>query len=198
MTAQQDFWNWFTKHEPDLFDFEKDREKIFDQIASELAKVDPDLTFEIGPKEPTRDFVISAAGIRRAFPAVVALSTTAPRLARWKIIAFRPRRPPMTIELGDHCIDPDAVFFSLTDDGKLVGVSLFIPGLISSEIVFKQIGYLLLDEALGEYDVETKIGLIEMLAPESRQRGDRYPFRELAKHFDQAITRLEGSPTRPS
>jgi hypothetical protein len=116
----------------------------------ELAKIDPDLTFEIGPKEPTRDFVISAAGIRRAFPAVVALSTTAPRLARWKIIAFRPRRPPMTIELGDHCIDPDVVFFSLMDNGKHVGISVFVPGFKSSEIAFKQIGYLLLDEALGE------------------------------------------------
>jgi hypothetical protein len=66
----------------DLFDFAKDRERVFDQIAAELAKVDPDLTFEIRPKEPARDFVISAAGMKRAFPAVVGLSTAAPRSPR--------------------------------------------------------------------------------------------------------------------
>ena len=50
MTAHEEFWNWFIHHEVDLFDFEADREKIFDQLAAELQKVDPDLAFELGPK----------------------------------------------------------------------------------------------------------------------------------------------------
>lgn len=153
MTAHQNFREWFTQHELDLFDFEKDRERVFDQLATELAKVDPDLTFEIKPKEPARDFVISAAGMKPAFPAVVARSAAATRLARWRVIAFRPRRPPVTIELGNRRLDPEDIFFSLMDNGKLVGISRFMPDLQSSEIVFKQIGYLLLDGASGEYDV---------------------------------------------
>jgi hypothetical protein len=75
MTAQEEFWNWFIRNEPDLFDLDPsqvaEQERIFDELATELQKVDPDLTFEFGPNEPTREFVISA-GIKRVFPAVVA------------------------------------------------------------------------------------------------------------------------------
>ena len=38
MTAQEQFWNWFIHHEPELLnldpDREAERERIFDEIAS--------------------------------------------------------------------------------------------------------------------------------------------------------------------
>src|ERR1700730_13494318 len=76
MTPHAYFWKWFVKHEPELFEFdatrEAEREAIFSEIAIELHKVDPDLTFEIGPNgTPKREFIISAGGIKRGFPAVV-------------------------------------------------------------------------------------------------------------------------------
>jgi len=74
MTSQQRFWDWFIQHEIELFDFESNREEIFDQLAAELQKVDPDLAFEFGPKKPRREFVVSAGGIKRAFAAVKSLS----------------------------------------------------------------------------------------------------------------------------
>jgi 1,4-alpha-glucan branching enzyme len=61
--AQQEFWDWFTQHEPELLDFEADRETVFDRLATELHKVHPDLTFEFGPPEEKREFVVSADGI---------------------------------------------------------------------------------------------------------------------------------------
>ena len=67
MTVQQEFWDWFVQHQLELFDFEVDRERIFDQLASQLQKVDPNLTFEFGPKEVQREFVVSAGGIKSAF-----------------------------------------------------------------------------------------------------------------------------------
>ena len=70
-TPQDEFWKWFAKHEAELYDFEVDRKKVFDQLAVELSKINSDLTFEFGPKNPKRDFVISAGGIKSAFPAVV-------------------------------------------------------------------------------------------------------------------------------
>ena len=80
MTSQQEFWNWFSQHEGELFNFEADRERIFDQLAAELQKVDPNLTFEFGPSQPRREFVISAGGVRLAFQAVSALVSAAPPL----------------------------------------------------------------------------------------------------------------------
>jgi hypothetical protein len=94
MTVREKFWNWFVKHEPELFNFdpvrEAERERLFDELACELRKVDPDLAFEFGPQHTRREFVVSAAGIKRAFPAVVSLVAAAPTLERWWLIAFRP------------------------------------------------------------------------------------------------------------
>ena len=166
MTPQDKFWNWFLQHESELFDFdprqEAERERLFDELASELAEVDPDLAFEFGPNKLRREFVISAAGIKRAFPAVVALMAAAPTLDRWELIAFRPRRPPNIVEFRGKRVDPQDVQFTLLDNGKMTGINLFIPGFREDDVDLKQIGYLLLDEALGEYDVESRLGLIKI------------------------------------
>jgi hypothetical protein len=204
MTAQEQFWNWFVRHEPELFNFDPklivERERIFDEIAGELQKIDPDLSFEFGPNGmPRREFVISASGINRAFPAVVALASATPPLDRWQVTPFRPRRtPPHIIELGDKLVDPDDVQFSLRDNGKMAGVYLFIPGFREDDVEFKQIGYLLLDRALGEYDVVTRLGLIKMFSPQIATDGDRYPIADLPSLFDRLVSRLEGRSARSS
>ncbi len=202
MTAQGEFWNWFTQHERELFDFdprrEAQRERIFDELASELQKVDPELTFEFGPNAPKREFVISAGGIKRAFPAVVSLAKAAPTLDRWKVTAFRPRRSPNIVEFRGKRVEPKDVQFSLLDNGKTAGIHLFIPGFQENDSDLKQIGYLLLDETLGEYDVESRLGLIKMLSPETRTDGVRYPLAELAARFDELVSQLEGRSGRPS
>src|SRR5688500_13624428 len=87
------FWKWFAKRSDAYFSFEENQEILFDELNQALAKVHPDLCFEFGPVENgKRDFVISAGGIREAFPAVTSLYRAAPELKQWKLIAFRPRR----------------------------------------------------------------------------------------------------------
>jgi hypothetical protein len=199
MTDQEEFWNWFIRHEIELFDFEADKEGIFDQVAAELRKVDPDLAFEFGPKETRREFVISAGGIKRAFPAVAWLVNAAPTLDRWQVTAFRPRRRTLQIvEFRGKRIDAEDVQFSLLDNGKTAGVYLFIPGFREGDADLNQIGYLLLDGALGEYDVESRLGLIKMLSPETHTDGVRYAFVELAARFDELVCQLEGRSGKPS
>jgi hypothetical protein len=198
-TSQKEFWNWFSQHEGELFDFEAEQERIFNQLAVELQKVDPSLTFEFGPKEARREFVISAGGIKGAFPAVSALADVAPRLERWCITAFRPRRtPPNIVEFRGKRVDPKDVQFSLLDNGKSAGIYLFIPGFEEGDPEFKQIGYLLLDDTLGEYDVEIRLGLIKMLPPEAHTEGQRFTLFELPARFDQLISRLERRSGKPS
>jgi hypothetical protein len=203
MTPEDAFWNWFLQHEIELFDFDPDqeieRERLFDLLAIEIQKVDRDLAFEFGPNGSTREFVISAGGIRSAFPSVVRLAEVAPALDRWKITSFRPRRAPiMVIEIGDKVIDPKDVQFSLLNNGKNAGIHLFIPGFREDDVTFKQLGYLLLDETLGEFDVETRLGLIKMLSPDTKTVGDRYPLAELPRLFDRLVSRLEGRSGVPS
>ena len=202
MTVQNDFWKWFIQHEEELFNFDPaeqaERERIFDALAAQLAKIDKELSFEFGPNAPVREFVVSASGVKRAFPAVVALVRSAPILERWKITAFRPRRPACVVEIGENRIDPNDVQFTLLDNGRNAGISLFIPGFREDDVALKQIGYLLLDSTLGEFDVETRIGLINILSPEIPTEGDRYPLSELPDRFDRLVARIETRTTKPS
>ena len=90
------FWQWFEENESMLFDFERDQERTFDQLRTALKKVHPDLTFEFGPKQDgKREFVISADGLKSAFPAVESLYAAAPTLGRWSFIKFRQRQHPL-------------------------------------------------------------------------------------------------------
>jgi hypothetical protein len=203
MRAADGFWNWFIEHEGELFDLdpnrEEERERISDKLATQLQKVDPDLAFELGPKEAKREFVISAAGLRRAFPAVIALRDAAPPLNRWQVTAFRPRRvSSIVLEFRGKQVDQSKVRFSLLDNGKTAGIYLFIPGFQEGDANWKQIGYLLLDETLGEYDVESRLGLIKMFPPDTQTMGERYPLAELPKLFDEVVSRLEGHSGKPS
>lgn len=193
--SQQAFWKWFDAHQDELFNFELDQERIFDKLSKQLSRVHPDLTFEFGPRTHRREFVISAAGIREAFAAVSSLVAAAPKLDRWHITAFRPRRNPLnSVQIGETCVDPGDVEFSLRTKGSVIGIQLFIPGFTENDVTIKQIAYLMLDNALGEYDVETKIGLIQMLPPESPRTTRRYPFSELPSLFDQLASTLVEAP----
>jgi hypothetical protein len=203
MTIAEGFWNWFTQHEAELFNFDPDREtereRIFDQLITELQKVDPNLTFEFGPKETRREFVISAGGIKSTFPVVSSLVDAAPALDHWLVTAFRPRRtPPNVVEFRGKRVHPRDVRFSLLDNGKTAGVYLFIPGFREGDADWKQIGYLLLDDTLGEYDVESRLGLIKMHPPDAQTKGDRHPLEQLPALFDQLVSRLEGCSGKPS
>jgi hypothetical protein len=46
--------------------------------------------------------------------------------------------------------------------------------------------------------VESRLGLIKMLSPDSQTDGERYPLTELAARFDQLVAQLEGQSSKPS
>ena len=81
------------------------------------------------------------------------------------------------------------VQFTLFHDGENPGLYVFIPGYKEGDSDFLQMAYLLLDEALGEYDVES-LGAIKMLPPETRTDGKRYPLPDLPKMFDEFMAQL--------
>jgi len=189
----QSFWKWFIAHDRMLYDFEKDQERVFDKLASKMRQIDPHLTFEFGPKtDAGREFVISADGIKASFPAVTTLVSAAPRLTRWQVTAFRPRRSPINlIELKGIKADPRDIQFSLIDNGRNIGVYLFFPGYNEQNNAWKEIGYLLLDEALGEFDVETKVGPIGFFSLDQPENQERFPLADLPALFDRHVLTLQ-------
>ena len=187
-SVEGDFWKWFSANEAQLFSFESDREVVFDRLGTAMQKVHADLTFEFSPiVDGRREFVISAGGIKAAFPAVEALFSSAPTLQRWKWVKFRPRRDSLNnIEFGGKSIQAKDVHFLLARDEPKVGIVLFFDGYSDTEkTLFGQIGYLFLDEALGEYAVEMKVGFIEFKARDSKYFEHSVPLSELAAKFDE-------------
>jgi len=184
-TPEQEFWKWFQKNEGSLYDFERDQEHTFDQLSVELHKLNPDLTFEFGPKENgRREFTIGADGIRAAFPEVEKLYAAAPLLPRWRIQKFRQRRPPSDISYGGLTVKAAAVSVLVEPNGTMADLTVFVPGYTQvGHKAYAPIVYLLLDEALGEYDVETRVGGINIKAPEEAS-GPTCSLADLPKRVD--------------
>lgn len=191
---ETEFWKWFQSHETELYDFEKDQAKVFASLNAAFKKISPDLTFEFGPKKSDgrREFVISAGGIKAAFPKVEALCAAAPKLDRWIVVKFRPRRKDINdLQYNDKKVKAEDVRYSLFKDEKpgKVGIMIFLPGYQkgAEKGDFGQIGYLFLDEALGEYDVEMKVGAIVFEERTSKYFAQSQPLAELADHFDESL-----------
>jgi hypothetical protein len=191
-TPEQDFWNWFQKNEASLFDFEKNQEPIFDGLATAMHRVHPSLTFEFGPKEGNkREFVISADGIKDAFPKVFSLYATAPKLPRWTFIKFRPRREPMNISYDGISVRAQDIKFKIDADGSKAGITLFVPGhTAQNHKTMVGIAFLTLDQALGEFDVETKVGFIEVASPNAASESTS-PLKELPGAFDVFVSNMK-------
>jgi len=188
-TPEQNFWTWFKDNENDVFDFEKNRERTFDRLAAEMHKVNPSLTFEFGPKENGhREFVISADGIKEAFPAVESLYAAAPTLPRWKFIKFRPRRKPFDVSYAGVSVKARSVKVRVDPQGQTADITVFIPGYTAAERqAYTGIAFLFLDQALGEHDVETRVGKISVeAAPEA---GNTYSLESLPAVFDSLLVK---------
>ncbi|WP_191013473.1 hypothetical protein [Treponema zioleckii] len=187
-SKEEKFWNWFCKNSAEIFDFEKDQESVFDKIQAELGKIDVNLTFEISSKKGgKRDFILSADGILSVFPAVEALFSKKPDLPEWNFVKFRPRRAiGNSIRFGNIELFPrDVRFLLVDDDDEKIGIVLFLNGYDGSSL-FNQIGFLFLDESLGEFDVETKVGGISFVGFESEHFEKSKPIEELPATFDKA------------
>jgi hypothetical protein len=197
-SAQDEFWKWFQANEPRLYAVKPDSAAIFDELAAQMHAIDPDLTFEFGPVQDDgrREFVISAGGIRSAFSAVEALYAKAPALKRWTWVKFRPRRLPISdVSFGGKTVHAADVRYLMAKDGDKVGIMLFLNGYNDAEkATLGQIGYLLLDEALGEYAMETQVGAIEFQPTTSTYFLKSRPIAELPARFDEYVPAVSAPP----
>lgn len=187
------FWKWYVANEERLFHFDEapDQGALFDELSTAMAAVHPDLTFEFGPViAGKREFVISASGIKEAFPAVEKLYATAPQLPRWIWVKFRPRRTPMDITFGDRSIRAEDVRVHIWEDPApdKLGLVVVMKGYTEAEDeLYGQVAYLLLDQALGEYDIETKVGGIELRGSAPAGNAPELSLGELPVIFDAAL-----------
>lgn len=190
-TREQNFWIWFQKNETRLFEFEKDKERNFESLSKALAEVSPKLAFALGPvKDGRREFIVSASGDKQEFPSVIALVDAAPELSRWTVMKFRPRVWPIgTIRFGGVEILSTDVEFNMLGNGREIGLYMYIPGYVANKI-YQQIGFLILDHTLGEYDAVTKLSMIKFFPKESAVIAPRSPLAQLPSALDVIWARI--------
>lgn len=190
---EQQFWEWFKRNQRMLFHIEQEQEPVIRELSAKLARIDGHLTFELGPvTDGKREFVISAGGIKDAFPSVIALASAAPPLEQWTITTFRPRRTEIsTIRIGPVNVNPDDVMFTMTPNGQQVDITLYFGGGVHyNRELHGHIGFLLLDETLGEFDVEMLVGRVEFVPASATSVYTKYPLRQLPGQFDILVRRI--------
>ncbi|EDM65435.1 hypothetical protein PE36_09021 [Moritella sp. PE36] len=190
-SKEQTFWKWFIKNESTIFEFEKNQDKVLDSISSQLSGYHEDVVFEISHiKDGKREFIISADGISDVFPHVESLVKHAPEFNQFSIIAFRPRienYADFKLEYAGKEFDVSKVWiYSRVEDGYF-DLIVYHPDFIEQESnIFISGSYILLDMAIGEYDVVKKIRYIDhQKLPDNPEKIGLKPFAELQKIFDE-------------
>ena len=181
------FWAWVSAHLDALKRATSDS-PIIEQLDAELAKVDEGLTFELGIGKKPFELVLSADGDTAHFPAVRRLVAAAPALADTKVLAFRPRKPldGLAIEVEGLQVDPAQIRFAGRPDPDrpgLYALDLYVPGVAEGqEEVAQRAAVLLVDAALGEFDLETRVGNVSV--QHEPLEGDSAPFAGLPAWLD--------------
>ena len=190
-SSEERFWQWFEQNSSRLFAFETDRDGVFRDLTAALHKVHEGLTFEFGPvKNGKREFIVSADGIRDRFPAVQNLVAAAPAMSQWTVIPFRPPKGIGTvIQYEGQRVGPEDVWFRAEADGDRIGLTLFVRGLTEeTKQAFGGATFILLDSALGEFTVETRVGYIEWeRLPDDPEAAGLQPFPAILQVFDVVI-----------
>lgn len=188
---EETFWTWFTDN-LDMFEsFEDHREWVFNSIRSQLDDISDGLAFELGRADDgVHEFIVSADGIRDRFSDVIRLVKAAPNIEGWRIIPFRPRcGTEHEIEFGGVHMDAKKIWYRLELEDDVPGLTLYIDGFNGSSTnngdLIIGAAFIMLDMALGEVDVETKLGFVEPRPmPERPAELGLRPFHELPSDID--------------
>lgn len=186
---KKDFWRWLGNHRAKIHEEIKgpgaptSQHWSINEVGRRLKDIDASLVHEIGMADlSTIELIISADGIKAAFPAVIELVKSAPPLDGFKITAFRPRCPEgFQLEVAGQTVTDQSLSYRLVAEGDAtLGLELFIDCDLDPKLQ-TMVGFLSLDQRLGEYDVATGLDWIEFAAG---RPNDGLPITELARDFD--------------
>lgn len=184
------FWKWVAANVEGLKAVKSGHEPVTEQLAAQLEMVAPGLVFELGVGREAFELIISADGKKDLFPVVQRLVAAAPKLPGTTVIAFRPRKDidGFSMEVGAGKISGKELWYvaSADPDRKgLVAVDVFVSGMKSDDDdAMKNAAFMLLEAAVGEFDLETKVGTIEIKQAPPKIEAPLKPLKELAAALD--------------
>ena len=187
------FWNWFRDNKRAMDALDDPDEPFWDTALSALKNIHPGLEFALssleGPKEPEREFVLTASCDAELFPAVDAAIAAAPKLAGWKWVALK---PPMGFdfvsEFEDLELDPRQMwFFPLRDSARPreLALRVAVPGITKrrAEQYFEAVA-MILETGLGERSAASDLQDLEVVPPPENLKAEGYaPLPELPAYL---------------
>ncbi len=192
METQEQFWSWFTTQAKGFRTApEEEMPLIVQHIHERIKLTDERLICEFGfTGEHLGELVISGDGQRELISAVNSLVDAAPKIEGWTITAFRPRFEKyheMELEFSQHVISAKTIWFRpLTDEGEFDVIFYHFDFNEDDSASLINGTYILLDMAVGELDVMTKIRYMDhqLLAGDPSEQG-LLPFSEFRTVFDE-------------
>jgi hypothetical protein len=202
-SAVEDFWKWFAQVADQL------TSESQHAIAGRFSRAYPNLFWELtfSTKSTIRTFAISADGRHELYPDVMQAVSEAPRISNFVVCAFKQRGSlDLSITLDDGVVlGSDSIRWSgqsvaacdrhMGPPWDTLELQFFLPGLpTDAELAASEVArahhhasllafYLLLDNALGEWDAMTKIHRVSF-APLSSSPPGALPFRQLRAVID--------------
>lgn len=190
------FWAWFQKNEDSLYSLDalRSQSELLSELGEVLQQTNENFSFEIGPiHDDKRELVLSANGIREAFPELEELAEQSPSLARWNIVSFRQRKALAEGELsiGSLNIRPQDIFCSLREELRRITITLHIKDFSEENYYdWMSAAFVLLDHSIGEFDVATKVGEVHIESAEPEDGDESFSLLELPDRFDTVVEEL--------
>jgi len=191
MDTQTEFWSWFASQAKGFCAAPKEEMPLIVQHISERIKlVNEGLVCEFGLKgEQLGELVISSDGIKELIPVVSSFVEAAPQIEGWTVTAFRPRLDQyeeMELTFSGQTISPKTIWFRpLTDEGEFDVIFYHFDFNEDDNAILINGTYILLDMAVGELDVMTKIRYMDhqLMESDPAEQG-LLPFSEFRTVFD--------------
>lgn len=181
------FWAWFGRHSDEYFNAAGDIGAVAAAVNGQLQKIDSNLEAEFGPlRSPQREVFISCNGIYRSAHQVSRLVDEAPAMIQWQVVAFKQRTDMQQATYSGVILSLDDIYYDyqFNENGR-VNIALYIKG-YSKETheACGTLGFIFLDHLLGEYDVMTKLGVIDFRPLPDRLPDGLSPLSKLAAFID--------------
>ena len=184
----ENFWKWFTQNHNLLDGTSEQRDGFISDAVGELRALSPNLTLEIEePRAGVREMAVSADGVAAEFPVVEQVVHLAPNLPGWKIVAFRQpgKIKGIVLNYPGITLDTDKMWIFPIEDETGFNLIVYFPDYSADKRnLFINATYVLLDNAIGEYNVVKGIRMLDFQKlPPPDQRDGVLPFVELPKVF---------------
>lgn len=175
--SNNDFWNWFLKHEKEFFTIVKSRQNIhhgfFDKLAPKLNEIHDGIYFVTGMfDDNTVELILTPDGAIRNIYAIEELVNAAPQMEGWKITALKP-----SSDIQNIGVDYEGFKFNKDNLKFYPNIHEEYPDEIDLTIVYDDFTeekksilangvYIFLDNYLGELHSVTLIDNMKIVGPD--------------------------------